>query len=103
MKKEIILNEDQRANFNRFLSLCDKYQNAWFWSDNGNANRRAYIEKRDYIQYETEVNGVTYSVHFSVTMSRKNVYVNKQVTRNGEKTTVRVIQTLLEKDKSGLA
>lgn len=98
MKKDIILNEEQKENFNRFLFLCDKYKNSWFWGDNGNASRRNYIENRDYLNYETEVNGVTYSVYFSVSLSRKNVYVTKEVLKNGEKTTARVIRTLVEKD-----
>lgn len=98
MKKDIVLNEEQKENFNRFLFLCDKYKNSWFWGDNGNVSRRNYIENRDYLNYETEVNGVTYSVYFSVSLSRKNVYVTKQVLKNGEKTTARVIRTLVEKD-----
>ena len=98
MKKDIVLNEEQKENFNRFLFLCDKYKNSWFWGGNGNVSRRNYIENRDYLNYETEVNGVTYSVYFSVSLSRKNVYVTKQVLKNGEKTTARVIRTLVEKD-----
>lgn len=98
MKKDIVLNEEQKENFNRFLFLCDKYKNSWFWGDNGNVSRRNYIENCDYLNYETEVNGVTYSVYFSVSLSRKNVYVTKQVLKNGEKTTARVIRTLVEKD-----
>lgn len=98
MKKDIVLNEEQKENFNRFLFLCDKYKSSWFWSDNGNASRRNYIQNRDYLNYETEVNGVTYSVYFSISLSRKNVYVTKQVLKNGEKTTARVIRTLVEKD-----
>ena len=59
---------------------------------------RASKERRDNISYETVVNGDTYSVDFSVSMSRNNVYVNKVVTKNGVKTNVRVIRTLLDKD-----
>lgn len=103
MKKNIVLTTEQRAQFTRFLALCDKYKNSWFWGDNGNAGRRNYIADRDYLNYETEVNGVTYSVYFSVSMSRKNVYVTKEVCKNGEKTTARVIRTLVAKDAANVA
>ena len=97
MKKEIILSEEQKENFGRFLELSDKYKSSYFWGDNGNANRRNHIENRDYINYDTVVDGVEYSVYFSVSLSRNNVYVTKTVTRAGEKTTARVIRTLLDK------
>ena len=97
MKKEIILSEEQKANFGRFLELSEKYKSSYFWGDNGNAARRNYIANRDYINYDTVVDGVEYSVYFSVSLSRNNVYVTKTVTRAGEKTTARVIRTLLDK------
>ena len=97
MKKEIILSEEQKENFGRFLELSDKYKSSYFWGDNGNAARRNYIENRDYINYDTVVDGVEYSVYFSVSLSRNSVYVTKTVTRAGEKTTARVIKTLLDK------
>lgn len=97
MKKEIILSDEQKANFWRFLELSDKYKSSYFWGDNGNAARRSYIENRDYINYDTVVDGVEYSVYFSVSLSRNNVYVTKTVTRAGEKTTARVIRTLMDK------
>lgn len=97
MKKEIILSEEQKANFGRFLELSDKYKSSYFWGDNGNAARRNYIANRDYINYDTVVDGVEYSVYFSVSLSRNSVYVTKTVTRAGEKTTARVIRTLLDK------
>ena len=97
MKKEIILSEEQKANFGRFLELSGKYKSSYFWGDNGTAARRNYIENRDYINYDTVVDGVEYSVYFSVSLSRNNVYVTKTVTRAGEKTTARVIKTLLDK------
>lgn len=97
MKKEIILSEEQKANFGRFLELSDKYKSSYFWGDNGNAARRNYIANRDYINYDTVVDGVEYSVYFSVSLSRNSVYVTKTVTRAGEKTTARVIKTLLDK------
>lgn len=97
MKKEIILSEEQKANFGRFLELSEKYKSSYFWGDNGNANRRNHIENRDYINYDTVVDGVEYSLYFSVSLSRNNVYVTKVVMRGGEKTTARVIKTLLDK------
>lgn len=99
-EKEIRLSSEQRENFERFMDLSDRYKNSWFWSDNGNCSCRAYKERRDKIDYETVVNGDTYSVYFSVSMSRRNVYVTKVVTKNGIKTNARVIRTLLSKDKS---
>ena len=98
--KEIRLNPEQRENFERFMALSDKYKNSWFWGDNGNRYCRTSKERQDNISYETVVNGDTYSVDFSVSMSRNNVYVNKVVTKNGGKTNSRVIRTLLAKDKS---
>lgn len=95
--KKIILSEEQKQNFGRFLELSDKYKNSYFWGDNGNASKRSYIENRDYINYDTVVDGVEYSVYFSVRLSRNSVYVTKTVTRAGEKTTARVIRTLMDK------
>lgn len=103
MDKKIVLTTEQREQFTRFLALCDKYKNSWFWGDNGNASRRNYIERRDYLSYETEVNGITFSVYFSVSMSRKNVYVTKEVCKNGQRTTARVIRTLVDKDAANAA
>lgn len=100
MKNNIILTQEQRENFERFMELSDKYKNSWFWGDNGNASRRHYIEDRDYLSYETVVNDIPYSVYFSVSMSRKNVYVTKQVFKGDKQTTARVIRTLLKKDLS---
>lgn len=101
MKKEpIILTQDQKTNFQRFLELCDRYKNSFLWGDNGNVRRRNYIEKRDCLDYGTVVNGVEYNVSFSVSMSRSHVYVTKYVYRGGKRTTARVIRTLLEKDES---
>ena len=97
---EIRLSSEQRENLERFMALLDKYKNCWFWGDNGNRYCRASKERRDNISYETVVNGDTYSVDFSVSMSRNNVYVNKNVVKNGVKTNARVIRTLLDKDKS---
>ncbi len=98
MSKKIVLDKDQKENFTQFLALCDKYKSSWFWSDNGNAYTRNHIENRDYLDYSTTVNGVHYSVYFSVSLSRKNANVNKQVYKDGVKTTARVIRTLVEKD-----
>lgn len=95
---EIRLSPEQRENFERFVALSEKYKSSWFWGDNGNRYCRASKERRDNISYETVVNGDTYSVDFSVSMSRNHVYVNKVVTKNGVKTNVRVIRTLLDKD-----
>lgn len=101
MKKEmIILTEEQRTNFSKFLWLCDRYKNSYFWRDNGNSDRRNYIKERDYLDYQTAVNGVEYNIHFAVYMSRKNVHVHKYVYRDGISTTARVIRTLLEKSAS---
>ena len=103
MSKQIVLTDEQRDNFNKFLDLCDRYKNSWFWGNNGNARLRRYKEKKDFLEYETEVNGVVYSVHFSVQLSCRNVYVTKIVKRGGEVTTARVIRTLVEKDIGGVA
>lgn len=104
MKKTTIkLTTEQRAEFERFMDLCDRYKNSWFWGDNGNASRRSYIEKRDCMDFETVVNGTTYYVSFSVSLSRQNVYVKKYVTKDGKQTTARVIRTLLEKDINNAA
>lgn len=104
MKKTTIkLTKEQRAGFEHFMALCDKYKNSWFWGDNGNASRRNFIEKRDCMTFETVVNGTTYYVSFSVSLSRTNVYVQKYVTKDGKQTTARVIRTLLEKDTSNVA
>lgn len=100
---EIKLTQEQRSNFEAFLALCDRYRYCWFWGDNGNASVRRYKEKRDYIKYETEVNGVAYSVLFFVNLSRYNTYVTKIVKRGGKVTTARVIRTLVEKDIGGVA
>ena len=104
MKKTTIkLTQEQRAGFEKFMALCDRYKNSWFWGDNGNASRRNYIEKRDCMDFETVVNGITYFVSFSVSLSRTNVYVQKYVTKDGKQTTARVIRTLLENDISEVA
>lgn len=103
MKKEIRLNQEQRQAFEHFMYLGEKYKNSYFWSDNGNASRRNYIINRDYLEYETVVNEDTYYICFSLDMSRKNVYVHKQVIKNGCDTTARVIRTLLDKDLNKIA
>lgn len=101
MKKQdvIILTKEQRENFEHFLNLCDYYKNCYFW--NGKDSR--IHEQDDFIMYHTTVNGIKYSIYFFVSTSRKYVYIDKCVKRDGEKTTARVIRTLLEKDTSVLA
>jgi len=96
-KNQIVLTQEQKENFQRFLDLGDRYRYSYFWGDNGNGSRRNYIEKRDYLSYKTTVNGADYEIYFSVSMSRKNVYVTKYVYKNGVKTTSRVIRTLMDK------
>lgn len=103
MKKEIRLNPEQRQAFERFMYLGEKYKNSYFWNDNGNASRRNYIINRDFIEYETVVGEDTIYIRFSLDMSRKNVYVNKTVLKNGYTTTARVIRTLLDKDLNRVA
>lgn len=100
MKKDIVLSVEQREAFERFLSLCDYYANSYFWTVDGNASRRRYIEERDSISYITTVNGIEYEVDFSVRLSCKNYYIHKSVYKAGTKTNARVIRTLLEKDTS---
>ncbi|MEA4988594.1 MAG: hypothetical protein VB095_11080 [Anaerovorax sp.] len=98
--KNIVLSVEQRENFERFLGLCDYYANSYFWTVDGNASRRRYIEKRDSMYYTTMVDGIEYEVDFSVEISCKNYYVHKSVYKDGAKTNSRVIRTLLEKDTS---
>lgn len=101
MKKEmIILTEEQRTKFEVFLWLCKYYRNSYFWGNMGNAYHRRRIEKNDYLDYQTEVNGVEYDIHFSVSLSCRHVYVTKYIYRDGIKTNARVIRTLLEKSAS---
>lgn len=98
MKNERInLTPEDKMNFENFLDLCERYKYSYFWNDNGNASQRSYIENRDFMHYKTEINGVTYEIHFEVELSRKNVYVTKEVYKQGVKTTARVISTLLRK------
>lgn len=96
--KEITLTPEQRENFERFLELSDRYKNSWFWNYKP-AGWRRYCEKKDCISYTTTVNGIEYSVDFSIYWSCRYVYVDKSVWRDGVKTTARVIRTLLEKDQ----
>ena len=98
MKKEpIILTEEQRTKFEVFLELCKYYKNSYLWGGVGDARRRKNMRRNHYLDYQTEVNGVEYDIHFSVGLSCRHVYVTKYVYRDGIKTNARVIRTLLEK------
>lgn len=96
--KEVRLTDEQYQEFKEFVRLCDYYKNAYFWTPPSSAGQRRSIEKRDYVGYGCEIDGVTYWISFSVSCSCRNYYVSKSVYRDGKKTTVTVIKTLLRKD-----
>lgn len=100
---EIRLTPEVRERVEEFISRCEYYKNSYFWAPPLSASTRRYREQKDSIEeFEFKVNEDTYSIEFEVRMSCKNVYAKSHIYKNGVKTTLTVIKTLLKKDK-GLA
>lgn len=101
--KEIRLTAEVREKLEEFVKRCEYYKNSYFWTPPLSASQRRYREEKDNIElFKFSVNEDEYSIEFDVRMSCKNVYAKSFIYKNGVKTTLTVIKTLLKKDK-GLA
>jgi hypothetical protein len=75
-----------------------KYKNSFFWSSNGNADkRRKDEEKAEFPNHRFEFEGDIYEISAMATISCKNFYFSKSITKNGEKKDIRVINKIINK------
>ena len=99
-EKEIKLTKDLRNKLQEFTDRCDYYRNSYFFTPPRIPIQRRLKEEEDSIElFEFSVNDIFYSIEFTVEMSCHNVYAKSSIYKNGKKTNLRVIKTLLDKDK----
>ena len=99
-KTEIRLTPEIRARVEEFVERCEYYKNSYFWASPLSASQRRSREQKDSIDlYKFQVNDDIYKIRFDVEMSCKNVYAKSYIYKNGERTTLTVIKTLLRKDR----
>jgi hypothetical protein len=81
-----------------FKNHCEKYKNSFFWSSNGNANKRRNDEdKAEFPKYSFEFEGDIFEISSSATVSCNNFYFSKTITKNGEKKDIREINKIINK------
>lgn len=95
--KAIMSDENVRA-IEGFLDESERLKGSYFWGSQGNAASRRNMEaKRGWEFTKIEVDGHKYSFEITVDCSCAHVYVHKTVTKDGYKTTITVLKTLLKK------
>jgi len=83
----------------KFIDLAEKYAKSYFWSASTSpASARRSQETRDTFgdfnfRYENDV----YELSASLSISCKNYYYTKSIYKNGVKTNMRVLRTILKK------
>lgn len=83
-----------------FIWLSEYCKHSYFWSPWGNAQQRRKAETRlsreeQTIKYKKDI----YVFSATMSMSARNAYFSKYITKNGKQTNVRVLKTLLTKLK----
>lgn len=81
-----------------FKNHCEKYKNSYFWNSNGNADKRRNDEdKAEFPIHSFEFEGDIFEISATATISCKNFYFTKTITKNGEKKDIRVINKIINK------
>lgn len=81
-----------------FKNHCEKYKNSFFWSSNGNADkRRKDEEKAEFPNHRFEFEEDIYEISSTANISCNNFYFSKSITKNGEKKDIRVINKIINK------
>ena len=81
-----------------FKNHCEKYKNSYFWNSNGNADKRRNDEdKAEFLKHRFEFEGDIYEISAMATVSCKNFYFTKTITKNEEKKDIRVINKIINK------
>ena len=81
-----------------FKNHCEKYKNSYFWNSNGNADKRRNDEdKAEFPIHSFEFEGDIFEISATATVSCKNFYFTKTITKNGEKKDIRVINKIINK------
>jgi hypothetical protein len=95
IKKELLHLENEIHNF---LSHTDKYKNSYFWNDMGNLAKRAILCDKARYEYESDYRTLelTLTLDFSVSASRRNLYIDKVITVNDTVCTARVLSTIVK-------
>lgn len=79
----------------RYLELSEHFKNSYCFSSPATASgRRSYEEQHSMSAVEFEICGQAWTLSFIVYCSCANVYVSKQVTRNGLKTDIKRLKKL---------
>lgn len=92
-KKQIkIVTPATVAGIKAFLAQCEKYKNSYFWSGFGNQQQRTRKEKQERFNYS----GDGIELDFSISLSRNNCYVTKNIVIDGKKTTARSLAKFIK-------
>ena len=74
--------------------LHDKYQKCYFWTPNCNAAGRRKQEFDN--DFSFLFDGVKYEINQSLDISCKNFYYRLNIEKNGKKSNIRAIRSLIE-------
>lgn len=92
MKTKLQISNETKQAIQTWINLSNKFKGSYFWKSLGNAGTRRSMEAKNTLDYESD--GI--KLHFSITCSCKNVYVNKSVEINGKLTNATALKKFLK-------
>lgn len=88
-------NNEIKIICDRYILLCDKYKNSYFFNINMSASMRRAKEKSDYLCSEFTFGKENIKILFSLNISCNNCYVTKEIFVDNKSKDVRFIKKLL--------
>lgn len=88
--------EQLRAMLNEIISTNEKYKNCYFWSAKGTTASQRRNREFDY-ERDFEFGGHKYHVQQSLSISCANYYYSLRVEKDGRKTNITPLKTILRK------
>lgn len=90
--------ENTIRKIEEFITTSETLKNAYFWSSPGNASGRRSMEDRYTIpEFTFNFNKDIYTCELTVSCSCKNVYVTKNITKNGRTTNITPVKNVRKK------
>ena len=89
---------EDRSKIEDAIQHHERYQNSYFWANNGNAQARRREEDRLNYTVEVQSGDDTYSSQSCVSISRQNFYYKGLFIKNGKRGDVRLFKKLIKED-----
>jgi hypothetical protein len=96
-KMETEMKEITKEKVKEYINLWKRYDSAYFWTPYDLAFQRRKAEEENSYHMEFSFNGHNYIMDISMQQSTKNVYVRRELRKDGKKVTIRELTKIINR------